>query len=213
MSYARVSILGTTVGGEVWSINPTFDPTGEFPGWTQSTADAATAAINNILPGNGLLNMLSTALTLTGCRLEVRDDATDDLIGLSLAMKTVGDPGTGAPTKGPSNATVISLITETPGGSGRGRIYWPNVGGTVNTSLRQLNPTPATIASEMKTYLKAIETALETAYTLIGFDLAVRSKTTHTTPHVVRLRVGDVIDTQRRRRDSLVESYANLAYP
>jgi hypothetical protein len=41
----------------------------------------------------------------------------------------------------------------------------------------------------------------------------VRSKTTHTTPHAVRLQVGNIVDTQRRRRDSLPESYSNITFP
>ena len=46
MSYVRVSILGDAPGGEVWSINPVFDPTLEFPGGVDQTAlDAATDAI------------------------------------------------------------------------------------------------------------------------------------------------------------------------
>jgi hypothetical protein len=31
------------------------------------------------------------------------------------------------------------------------------------------------------------------------------------TPHVTRLQIGDVIDTQRRRRDAMPESYSTLA--
>jgi hypothetical protein len=64
----------------------------------------------------------------------------------------------------------------------------------------------------MVTYLHAIENAMATAFATIGFDLAVRSKTTHTTPHVNRLQVGNVMDTQRRRRDNIVEDYLSAAF-
>jgi len=40
----------------------------------------------------------------------------------------------------------------------------------------------------------------------------VRSKTTRTTPHVSRLQIGDVIDVQRRRRDTLQEAYVSGAF-
>jgi len=41
----------------------------------------------------------------------------------------------------------------------------------------------------------------------------VRSKTTKTSPHAVRIQVGDVVDTQRRRRDVQLESYSAVAFP
>ena len=44
-------------------------------------------------------------------------------------------------------------------------------------------------------------------------ELAVRSITGHTSYQVNQLRAGDVLDTQRRRRDKLVESYATSQYP
>ena len=68
------------------------------------------------------------------------------------------------------------------------------------------------LLSQMQTYFKGMESALESAFSPIGFNLAVRSRVASTTPHVTRLQVGNVVDTQRRRRDKLVESYQNLAY-
>jgi predicted fused transcriptional regulator/phosphomethylpyrimidine kinase len=65
----------------------------------------------------------------------------------------------------------------------------------------------------MRVYLTAMRDALATAFPTIGFNLAVRSKTTKTTPHVVRIQGGDVVDTQRRRRDNLPEAYSSLSFP
>lgn len=213
MSYVRVSILGTTVGGEVWSVNPVFDPSGEFPGWNQSTADAAAAAIGAISPGTSLLTLMSPAMSLTGCRLEVREDSDDSLIGIAEYTRPSPIVGAGLARMAAQAAVVVSVRTDTPGGSGRGRIYWPAPGGTLSTSLRLSTPTPTATLADMKTYLLAIRSALATAWTLIGFDLAVRSKTTHTTPHATRLQLGDIVDTQRRRRDNLPESYVSSAFP
>src|SRR6478609_344275 len=209
MSYVRASILGTTVGGEVWSVNPVFDPTGEFPGGVSQTAlDAAATAIQNIAIPADLKTLLSTALSQIGCRLEVRDDGNDSLIALSEKTLPGNQPGTGTPKMGAQNAVVVSVLTDTPGARGRGRMYWPAVGATVDSSLRLSAPTTTNVVTAMVTYMQAIESALATAFPTIGFNLAVRSKTSHTTPHAARLRVGNVIDSQRRRRDSFVESYA-----
>lgn len=214
MSYVRVSILGSAVGGEVWSINPTFDPTLEFPGSVdQAALDAAAAAIGSISPGVLMLTSMSTALSITGARVEVRDDASDALLALSIYTRPTALQGTGAPFQAPQAAIVTSLRTNTPGASGRGRLFWPLIGIQTNTSLRISASNVTTFLGQMKTYLQAIESALETAFPTIAFNLAVRSRATSSTPHVVRIQAGDVVDTQRRRRDSLPESYSSLSIP
>lgn len=214
MSYCRVSILGTAPGGEVWSINPVFDPTGEFPGGVDQTAlDAATDAIAALNPGTLLLTFLSSALAVTGARVEVRDDGNDALIGTSTQIRTTPLSGSASPLRGAQTALVISLRTNTPGGSGRGRIYWPAVGRSVDSQLRFSSADTLGAATEMRTYLNAMRSALATAFPTIGFDLAVRSRQTHTTPHVNKLQVGNVPDTQRRRRDSMIEDYQSLTFP
>lgn len=213
MSYARVSIKGTSVGNEVWSINPVFDPTGEFPGWTQATADAAVQALAGVAVPANLLVMLSTSLSITAMRLEVREDADDSLIGLAEYIKPTPLPGTGVGKMPPQCAQVVSLRTNTPGGSGRGRLYFPAVGVSVGSTLLASTPSQAAVAADFKTYLLALASSLATSYAPISFNLAVRSRATKTTPHVTRLQLGNVIDTQRRRRDTLSEVYQTLTIP
>lgn len=214
MSYVRVSILGASPGGEVWSINPVFDPTGEFPGGVDQTAlDAACDAIAALNPGTNARNTLSNVLTITGARVEVREDSNDALIGISQQVRTTPFTGAGTQARGAQNALVLSLRTNTPGASGRGRLYWPSIAGVIGTDLRAVPADVLLIATDLRTYLNAMRSALATAFPTIGFDLAVRSKTTHTTPHVVKVQMGNVLDTQRRRRDSMVEDYQTLAFP
>lgn len=214
MSYVRVGILGATNGGEVWSINPVFDPTGEFPGSVNQIAlDNAAKAIGLIDPGDTMLLGLSSAMSVTGCRLEVRDDVTDDLIAISIQPRTTPRPGGSIPVMGPQNAMVFSLRTDTPGPSGRGRVYWPAAGITIGTNFRLTAVGTAALATEFKVYSNQIRGALATAFPTIGFDLAVRSKTTKTTPHVTKVQIGDIIDTQRRRRDALREAYGTATIP
>jgi hypothetical protein len=213
MSYVRVSIMGTTPGNEVWSINPVFDPTGEFGSTVnQDFLDAAANAIAALTPGAGLVGLLGTSLTLSGCRVEVRDDSTDDLLAISVQQRAAPLAGSGTPSRGPNSALVISLRTNTPGGSGRGRLYWPCISGAVDTTLRMSSAAVNSAVTAMASYLHSMEDALATAFPTIGFDLAVRSRLTHTTPHVNKLMVGNVIDTQRRRRDKLIEDYTSVAF-
>jgi len=214
LSYVRVSILGTISGGEVWSVNPVFDPTLEFPGGVdQANLDSAALAIANRSIPSSLQNLMSPSATRTGARVEVRDDVTDALIGISVQGSTTPTAGTSTLKLPPQSALVCSIRTNTPGGSGRGRLYWPAMGATLAATGRLTTPTPSLAASDFKAYLLGIRGDLATAFPTIGFDLAVRSKTTHTTPHAVRLQVGDVIDTQRRRRDALPEAYVQVAFP
>jgi len=214
MSYVRVSILGSYVTEEVWSVNPVFDPTGEFPGGVnQAALDAAAQAIANRTIPTVLRGLMSSVASRTGARVEVRDDATDALIALSLQASASATQGTGTNTMPAQSAAVISIRTDSPGASGRGRLYWPCLSATLGTSGRLASPTNAAIVADAKSYLLGIRTDLATAFPTIGFDLAVRSRTTHTTPHATRIQVGSTIDTQRRRRDNLPESYAAVAFP
>jgi len=212
MSYVRVSILGTFSTEEVWSINPVFDPTGEFEGEVNQTAlDTAAQSIANATIPTSLKSAMSQSASRTGARVEVRRDADDTLLAISIQASTTPTPGTPVLSQAPQTAIVASLRTSTPGGSGRGRLYWPAMGATLNTNGRLVTPTSVNFAGDMVTYLNSIRDILATNFPLIGFNLAVRSKATRSTPHVTRIQVGNVLDTQRRRRDSLPESYASVA--
>lgn len=215
MSYVRVSILGRLVNEEVWSVNPVFDPTGEFPGGVnQAALDAAALAIANRSIPTGMRAYMSTVCTRTGARVEVRDDVTDGLIAISTQTSTTVTPGTGGIVMPVQSAAVLSLRTDTPGASGRGRLYWPVLAASLDTTTGRINAASlATFFSDFKLYLQGIRSDLATAFPPIAFDLAVRSKTTKTTPHVTRIQVGNVVDTQRRRRDALPENYLTTTFP
>jgi hypothetical protein len=196
---------------EVWSVNPVFDPTFEFGDTVnQAALDAAALAIANMTLPTTLLQILSPQVSYATARVEVRDDATDNLIGLSIQARTTPVFGIMTLAQAPQTAVVCSIRTDTPGGSGRGRIYWPALGATLATTGRLNTPTTAALAADFKSLFNNIEGHLATAFPTIGFDLAVRSVTTHTTPHATRIQVGNVLDTQRRRRDALPEAYTTL---
>jgi len=214
MSYVRVSITGTMLGSEVWSINPVFDPTGEFGSTVSQTAlDAAALAIANRAIPTELRNHMSAQVARTGARVEVRDDGNDSLIGISTQASATPVVGLTAVAMPAQSALVLSLRTDTPGGSGRGRLYWPCLVGPLDSTGRISTANVGLFVADFKTYLTGIISDLATAFPSIGFNLAVRSKTTHTTPHVVRIQAGNVVDTQRRRRDTLPESYSTVTFP
>lgn len=214
MSYVRVSILGRLQNEEVWSVNPVFDPSGEFGTTVDQTAlDAASLAIATRAFPTTLRNALSLQGYKTGARVEVRADADDSLIAISVNQLAVAVSGLTAQTMPAQSAQVVSIRTNTPGASGRGRIYWPKLGGSLDTSGRIPAADVTAFIADMKTYLLGIRSDLATAFTGIGFDLAVRSRQTATTPHATRIQVGNVVDTQRRRRDALPEAYTTATFP
>lgn len=212
--YTRVAILGAFTGGETWSVNPVFDPQGEIGGtWDQAKADLAAKTIAETVPPSDLMTLLSSSGSIVGCRFEVRDDVTDGLVGVAEYLLPAAQVGSAAP-KLPAQAAIVgSLRTAVAGASGRGRIYWPALGATVATTLRLGTPSASLVATAYKNYLTDIRAKIAAAYPLIGFELAVRSARTKTTPHVTAIRVGNVIDTQRRRRDAFPEAYSTVSFP
>lgn len=163
-----------------------------------------------------LKTLLSTSVTVTGWRVELRGE--DERI-LSVAEGNLATPfiGLQQATKTPQDAVVISLRTSTPGARGRGRMYWPAVGATIGASWQLTAPTTAQIAADARTWLNAIGTQMNDEYIAQAsakrVALSVRSPTDHVCRNVNQIQIGSVIDTQRRRRDEINETYSSVAYP
>lgn len=209
----KVSIEGTAVSGEVWSINPTFD-FGDFgqPDPTFSQMAAAATAINALTIPAALLGYLSTAFSVSGVRLEARK-LNGDLVIVGEGVRSSGGAGSGVVTQVPQTALCLSLRTDAAGASKRGRLYWPACGMSIQSAdFRISSGTQTTALTAFKTYLTSIEGALNTALGLSNAALTVWSRTLASTQPVTLLQIGNVLDTQRRRRDKLSESYQTLSY-
>lgn len=217
MSFIRVILSGTMATSEVWSVGPAYNESTDTVTWDQEAGQAAADAIVARAVPLELRQLLSTAARLTKARIERRTDA-GILIGAAEAPFTTPPTGTDAPTKPPQTSVVISLRTTVPGSRGRGRLYWPALSGAMTTgTVRLTNPAPAAVASAASVYLDGIETDLKNSLhpvpSLIDLHLCVVSPTTNTRTDITRIQVGDVLDTQRRRRDKLAEAYADTVYP
>lgn len=209
----RVSIEGTAVSGEVWSINPVFD-FGDFgqPTPTFAQMAAAAAAVNAVTIPPDLLGYLSTGFSVTGTRLEART-LTGDLVIVGEGARTTGGAGSGVVTQTPQTALCLSLRTDAAGASSRGRLYWPACGMSIQSAdFRISTGTRTTALAAFKTYLTSIEGALNTGLGLTNASLTVWSRVKASTMPVTLLQLGNVLDTQRRRRDKLTEAYGTLAY-
>lgn len=219
--YLRLGIQGSLPGGEVWSVNPAFHFNAVLsPTWDQASADAIVAALiagisSSEIP-TALRTLLSSTGFLTGYRLEGRDE-DESLLGVSEGLYPAPVPGLGTYSKTNQAAMVLSLRTSTPGARGRGRMYWPAVGaGVSGTTGRLSNPTTTDIANGAKALLVLISTIIDANAGIFPWSdviLGVRSVTDHATRTVTRIQVGDIVDTQRRRRDTLPENYLTVTYP
>jgi hypothetical protein len=219
--YLRLSIQGSLPGGEVWSVNPAFHFNAALsPTWDQASGDAIVAALiagisSSEIP-TALRTLMSSTGFLTGYRLEGRDE-DESLLGVSEGLYGAPVPGLGTYSKTNQAAMVISLRTSTPGARGRGRLYWPAVGASASSTTGRLsNPTTSDIANGASALLELISSIIDAnagVFPWTDVILGVRSLSDHQTRTVTRLQVGDIIDTQRRRRDTLPENYLTIAYP
>lgn len=219
--YLRLSIQGALPGGEVWSVNPAFHFNAAFsPTWDQASGDAIVTALLNAITTTtlpaALRTLLSSVGTITGYRLEGRGE-NEELLGVSQDLYSTPLAGLGSSTKTNQAAMVLSLRTTTPGATGRGRLYWPALGAVLTASTGRLStPTTADIATGAVALLELISETIENNAGVFPWTdvlLGVRSVRDSTTRTVTRIQVGDIVDTQRRRRDTLPENYLTRPYP
>lgn len=221
MAYWKTILKGSLGNVEVWSTSVSWGVFGIAPdNPDQATTDQMALALRTFLTTanlpTGLKALMSTSASIDSVRVELR---SENEITLSVSEQLLAAPatGTGVATKTPQDSVVLSLRTSTPGARGRGRMYWPALGAAISNTFQLSSPTQATVAADAKTLLSAIGTQMNNVY--IGNASArrvvasVRSITDHLNRDITSIQVGSVLDTQRRRRDSLPESYVNVTYP
>lgn len=206
--YNRVSLQGTMPGGEVWTVNPCYGGPNNQPVVSFDDLQAWATAIGALDSGNVLgddiRSLLSNLLTLNVIRCELHDD-DGTLLQAAEFTKAPAISGTDNPSKPYQVAVVASLLTGRPGRSYNGRLYWPAIGAQIGiATLRLTAAQTQAIADATATLLRAIATAAPVGAALVP---VVVSHKLGTHQEVTSVRVGDVLDTQRRRRDSLVEAY------
>lgn len=126
---------------------------------------------------------------------------------------TPSTPVVGASSDSPSPVTtsmVMSLRSDVPGRSGRGRFYIPYTDGGIIASGHFAEGNIDTVGAACVTYLEAINNADWSGESVASQAVVVASfskTTTHAITHVV---VDDIPDNQSRRKDKLgsITSYA-----
>lgn len=101
-------------------------------------------------------------------------------------------------------STVVSLMTARAGAHGRGRMYWPVPGEPPDDTGHVSDASATARATRVAQAFQEINTALATG-TYQG--KAVVASSAGFLSDINNVRVGNVHDTQRRRRAQLVEKY------
>jgi hypothetical protein len=221
MSYWRVILKGSLGTVETWSTSVAYGIVGISPdsadqATTDAIATAVEAAITSSLVGPALDSLLSTGGTIDIIRIERRAE-DESVLNVSEQLLAPSVAGSGTPSKTPQDAVVFSLRTSTPGARGRGRMYWPALGAVLSSTFQLAVPAQVNVAGDVKTLLQAINTAIDGVYiaqaSALRAALSVRSVTDHICRDVTSIQIGSVLDTQRRRRDALPETYVATSYP
>lgn len=205
-------LSGTLPGGEAWSVSP------KFIGWTgppvQSYAAldrwsraAAVSGGPGFFPSR-LRALLSGAVQLTTVRAEHRD-AAGELTDAAEFVLPNPIAGAGQALLPYQCAWVSSLRTGRPGGRYRGRLYWPCYGAVLESNtLRIPTATVAAATEDVAALLTTLAGAAAQDATLVP---AVVSLVGGHASRITSVMGGDIVDTQRRRRDSLGEGYSVVA--
>jgi len=214
--YLRVVWNGRIGTAEEFSVGASFTIDNDVENWDQPSAIAIVAAIQAIPTPAALLDCFPISVALTGVRLEGHAD-TGATIGAAEAGYAPERTGTGigAPHP-PQTALVLSMKSSTTGQSGRGRLYWPAMSVELNSAFQVSDPSNTALVTAFASYLSDVSDAIQANAGLFPWttvSLAVASPTLGTQAPVSRLEVGNILDTQRRRRNNLVEQRATVAYP
>lgn len=213
IDYNLVTISGTSPGNEIWTTSCAYQSDGGT-GPAKDYGDLNTWA-NAIaaLPGADF-RALCNAASEVAPPLKVRVawiDATGITAQYAEAQLGSGWDAVGTAVMPFQCAAVISLLTGRPGRSYRGRMYWPIFSAAIAATTLQL-PGATTVS-----YAEAAAAMLTDIGTAAGVDLAMKpcvaSKKLGITDFITQVRVGTVVDTQRRRRNQAQESYSYSPVP
>lgn len=213
MKYNRIIFEGKTYSGEVWSSGLSFaDVTLPVDGGIiedfAQLSDWAQAVFTQFQEPNyqELYKAISASGTVERVRAEARDGSS-----LLQAAESSGTAytGTSVANQPAQVARVISLRTGRPGRSYRGRMYWPSLTAVIVPGTGKLDPTNQ--LATLNNAIKMIKMVRDQANTIVGagsdIQPVIYSSTLDLVTPVTKVQVGDVLDTQRRRRDRLQESY------
>lgn len=192
-------VMSGTTPGESWSCTLYTTGSGTLAAaqttWTTAIGDFWTGQLDGVVTADVEVTEASTASidTATGKQL-------------SRLLDDVSHPGVATGEMLPFQcATSISWRTAVATRAGRGRIYLPPLAASTLATGRLSSAAATTIATAAGQLVSALDGG--------GLALILFGRETHTQTPVTGGDVGDVIDTQRRRRNKLIEVRHAVTFP
>lgn len=221
----RVTISGTFGGGvEEWSTGFWFGyDSGDADLPTQELADGIAAAWRTFFTSNN--SWISPAFNTTEVKLsshgtDGRSDANDTI----YSVYTTECKGTIGTTFPPQVTLAVTLMgAQARGIASKGRMYLPGVGAGINEQGKVAGGSLSTIADNLGTFFTAVNALPENNVLVLASHGQLTKDPVDgswgpkigglgpDTKPVVGIKLGDVYDTQRRRRNGLVETYVQRA--
>jgi len=200
----KVLFGGSMPGGEEWSTST----------WIQGTVLHDQTELTNILQaldtamaaGGGFYATLKLfnggGVTLPLLRAYQYNGGTKAAV--QAEYNSAYTPTAGTPDKPNQVSIVTSLRTGLPGRSFRGRMYWPCTKVTMGTNGQ-------TIAGIGQEFSNGLATSFGTFNAEGWGKLVVCSPATSATHQITEIVTDDVLDTQRRRRNKVLDSAPGTA--
>jgi hypothetical protein len=214
----RVTMMGTCLGGtEIWNTGFWLgtDTTAAGPP-TQAEADAIKTAWNTFFV-NGTSKIYSS-YKCDGIKVAwVMEDGTSDASYTKYSYYTTAISGTSTDTlMMPPQISLAATLTSAKarGFGSKGRMYLPGVNAPILSTGKITTGTVAAIAGNLKTFFDAVNASASVPHNVIlNATASTKAGSTHDAEiwEVTGVKVGDVYDTQRRRRNQLAESYSAVA--
>lgn len=221
LTHLRLRVGGTLYNDANWSMGVNFataqgtDPfangTVDVQGVLEAFRDGVRGINGNQVLTGGLLGALSSSGKVNYVRASrVGPDGKESAVALvDLAVPV---SGTGSPTHQAQTAIVLSLQTGRPGATNRGRLYLPLLSGNLTSGRLSGNDVGA-LATDAAAWIDALNTAADNVIVLPTATCvaSVVSTTRGTASRITSVRVGNRLDSQRRRAEAQKETYGVAA--
>ena len=184
--------------------------TGNAAVLSAAVADAFSDYWNGVPAGtNAVKTLYDIATVADDVIVDELDSAMVHNIQQGITSLVLAGTGAGEPLP-PNVAVVMSKTSDLPTRSGRGRAYAPPPTVDSMNSGKMASASVAIFANAWKNFMSNLSTAAGGAYEPV---IAHPNFLPGPFTPFNQVRVGDVFDTQRRRRNKLKEVYTTLSFP
>ena len=199
-----ICVANGTEAGETFTFTlHTFNAAGTVAGAAAAWHTALGLLWNGVAtPADSIKQLIPTTSHIISSSATEIDPLTGKNLGQVITAEALVGTDANGPVP-PQCAVTVSLRTAVFNKAGRGRFYLPAYGTDKVLAGRILPLAVTQTATAAQKMVQSLNGA--------GYTVCVYHRASRTHDNVVSVNVGDVFDTQRRRRDKLVEARTSLA--